>query len=137
MLYLPINRSWLFSLTARRVYLVSALLAIALTAILIGVHTAMAAARMSALTPLAAALVRGLLYPEILGTALLWAAMWYFWLGFDRSHYLKRAIWFCCLFFLAPVGPVLYYFAVYRRSASLPNAQNGESQPQRSLESLP
>jgi hypothetical protein len=118
MLYLPISRSWLLSETARRIYLVSALLALALIATLIGVRTAMAAAGTRALTPSASLVVRILLLPGIVGEALLWAGMWYFWFGFDRSHYLKRAAWFLLLFLLAPFGTIFYYFLVYRRGVS-------------------
>lgn len=116
MLYLPVDRSWLFSQTAQRVYFGSALLSIALVGTLIGVHSAMSAARAAAVTPLAASVVKILLYPETLGAAILWVGMWYFWFSFDRSHYLKRAIWFCLLFFFAPFGPLFYYFIVYRRN---------------------
>ena len=119
MLYLPINRSWLFSLTAQRIYFVSALLALALTATLMGVHMAMRVAGTRTLTRDAASVIRVLLYPEVLGMAILWAAMWYFWFGFDRSHYFKRTIWFFLLFFVAPFGPLLYYFVVYRRCVSV------------------
>ncbi len=118
MLYLPISRNWIFSLTARRVYLTCAVLTLALIATSVGVHMAMTVARAGALTPAAAALVKVLLYPEILGAALLWIAMWYFWFGFDPSHYLKKALWFMLLAFLAPFGTVIYYFVVYRRSIS-------------------
>jgi len=125
MLYLPISRSWLFSLSARRIYLASALLALAYLATLVGVDAAMTASGISVLTPPAASLVRTLLYPEILGTALLWIAMWYFWFSFDRSNYLKRAIWFLVLFLFAPFGSALYYFVVYRRCVFVP----AEGQP--------
>jgi hypothetical protein len=118
MLYLPISRSWLFSTTARRIYFVSALLAIALIATLLGVHMAMAVAGTRALTPSASTLVRMFLFPEIAGEAVLWVGMWYFWFGFDRSYYLKKAVWFVLLFFLAPFGTVFYYFLVYRRGIS-------------------
>jgi hypothetical protein len=118
MLYLPISRSWLFSTTARRIYFVSALLALALIATLLGVHMAMAAAGMRALTPSASTLVRMILFPEIVGEAVLWVGMWYFWFGFDRSHYLKKAVWFVLLFLLAPFGTIFYYFLVYRRGIS-------------------
>lgn len=115
MLYLPISRCWLFSRTAQRVSFVSALLALALTATLIGVRTAIVAAGTGALNAPTASLVRTLLLPEILGAAVLWAGMWYFWFGFDRSHYVQKAIWFTLLFFLVPVGTIAYYFLVYRR----------------------
>ncbi len=115
MLYLPISRSWLFSRTAQRIYFVSALLALALTATLIGVRTAIVAAGTGALNVPTASLVRTLLLPEILGAAVLWAGMWYFSFSFDRSHYLHKAIWFTLLFFLVPLGTIAYYFLVYRR----------------------
>jgi hypothetical protein len=118
MLYLPINRSWLFSGTARRIYFVSALLALALIATLLGVHMAMAAAGTRALGPSASPVVRMLLFPEITGEAVLWVGMWYFWFGFDRSHYLKKAVWFVLLFLLVPFGTIFCYFLVYRRGIS-------------------
>ncbi len=118
MLYLPISRSWLLSPAARRIYLLCALLALGLIATEIGVHMAMSAARTGKLTPAAALFVRMLLYPEMMGAALLWIAMWYFWFGFDPSHYLRRALWFVFLFFLAPFGTLIYYFFVYRRFVS-------------------
>jgi hypothetical protein len=124
-LFLPISRSWLFSRTAQGIYLVSASLALALTATLIGVHAAMSAAGTNALTATAASLVRTLLFPEILGTAVLWAGMWYFWFGFDRSYYLNKALWFIFLFFLVPLGTVAYYFLVYRRCLSTLGTSRG------------
>jgi hypothetical protein len=118
MLYLPISRNWLFSTAARRTYFVSALLVLALIATLLGVYMAMAAAGTRALTPSASPVVKMLLFPEIAGEAVLWVGMWYFWFGFDRSHYLKKAVGFVLLFLLAPFGTVFYYFLVYRRGVS-------------------
>lgn len=118
MLYLPVSRGWLLSETARRIYFVSALLTLALMATLLGVRMAMAAAGTRALTPSASSIVRMLLFPEIAGEAVLWVGMWYFWFGFDRSRYLKRAVWFVLLFLLAPFGTIFYYFLVYRRGIS-------------------
>src|SRR5258708_30893037 len=115
MLYLPITRSWLFSQTAQRIYFVSALLALALIATLVGVRIAMAPAGTRALVPPASSVVRTLRYPEVAGEAVLWGGMWYFWFGFDSSHYFKKAIWFVGLFFLVPLGTISYYFVVYRR----------------------
>jgi hypothetical protein len=116
MLYLPISRAWIVSLAARRVYFVCALLTLALFATLVGVRVAMSVAGARALTPAAASLVRVLLFPEITGAAVLVVSMWYFWFGFDHSHYLKRAIWFLLLLFV--FGSVLYYFVVYCRGVS-------------------
>jgi len=75
----------------------------------------MRAAGATALNSQAHALVRFLLFPEIVGSALLWVAMWYFWFGFDQAHYLKKAVSFILLFFFAPIGTLLYYFQTYRR----------------------
>jgi hypothetical protein len=94
-----------------------ALLALALTATLIGVRVALSAAGATMLTPSAAKLVTMLLFPEIAGAAMLWVAMWYFWFGFDRSSYLKKALWFPFLLFLVPLATAFYYFLVYRRGA--------------------
>jgi hypothetical protein len=104
MLYLPISRASLFSRAAQGIYFASTMLAIALIATRIGIMVALAMAGRRALNPAAAALARLLLYPEIAGLAVLWVAMWYFWFGFDRSHYLKRALWFVLLFFLVPIA---------------------------------
>jgi hypothetical protein len=114
MLYLPINRNWLFSPTAQRTYFASALLTLAFIATLLGVRMAMVAVGTGVLVAPASAIIRTILYPEIAGVALLWIGMWYFWFGFDSSHYLKKAVWFVLLGFLAPFGTLLYYFLVYR-----------------------
>jgi hypothetical protein len=115
MLFLPINREWLLSQAAQRIYLGCAVLTFALVATITGTHLAISAAGASALSADARSVVRTILFPEILGTALLWVSMWYFWFGLDRSHYLKKAFSFVLLFFFAPIGTVVYYFVSYRR----------------------
>jgi hypothetical protein len=69
-----------------------------------------------AASPNAALVARVILWPAILGTALLTIAMWYFWFSFDNSGWLRKALWFLPLYFLLGVGPALYYFFVYRRN---------------------
>ncbi|HEY3971469.1 MAG TPA: hypothetical protein VGM18_00610 [Candidatus Sulfotelmatobacter sp.] len=118
MLYLPISRGWLLSRTAQHIYLGCAVLTFALVGTIIGTHLALSVIGGNALTSEARILVNFLLLPEIAGAALLWVAMWYFWFGFDRSHYAKKAFWFVLLFFLAPFGTLLYYFVTYRRDVS-------------------
>jgi len=113
-LYLPINRNWLLSPIAQSVYLACAIFTFALLATLIGMHWAMATAGATALNENARAVVRFLLFPEIIGAAVLWVAMWYFWFSFDQSHYLKKAVSFFLLFFFAPIGTLIYYFVAYR-----------------------
>ena len=60
------------------------------------------------------------LIPEVLGTALLWVAMVYFWFGFDQSHWLYRSFWLLCLMFFLPLFWALYYFLVYRSRSGEP-----------------
>jgi len=115
MLYLPVTRSWLVSRAARHIYLGCAVLSLALAATIIAIHAAISASGLAGLTPTAAAVARLLLLPEIVGAALLWVAMWYFWFSIDRAHFLKKGCWFVALFLFAPLGPALYYFFVFRR----------------------
>ena len=115
MLFLPISRRWMLSRTAQHLYLGCAVLTLALLATLIGTRWALTASGTGVLTSEARSVVRFLLFPEIAGTALLWVAMWYFWFGFDKSNYLKKALFFVLLFFFAPLGTLLYYFLTYRR----------------------
>jgi hypothetical protein len=116
-LRLPITKSWICSSAAERVYLVCALLTLTLIGTLIGSKTAMALSGNSSLAVSAAAasVIRILLFPGVLGTALLTTAMWYFWLNFDQSSWIKKAAWFLPLYVVLGVGPALYYFFVYRR----------------------
>ncbi len=82
----------------------------------------MSAAGVTVLNQSARAMMRFLFFPEILGAALLWVAMWYFWFAFDQSHYLKKALSFFLLFFLAPFGTLFYYFVTYRRRVTAADA---------------
>lgn len=115
MMYVSISRSWLFSRTAQRVYLLCALLNLALLATRIGIAAAMAAAGFAALTPTALLLVKGFLFPEIVGSSVLFVGMSYCWLGLAGSTG-KKVLWFVLLGFFLITTPV-YYFAVYRAMA--------------------
>jgi len=118
MLYLPINKEWIISGTARRVYFVCAVAAFSLFGAFFASRMAMQASGITSLegAPVAALTVRIFLWPGILGTAVLSIAMWYFWFSFDNSSWLKKACWFLPLYFLFGIGPGLYYFFVYRRN---------------------
>jgi len=118
MLYLPISRGWLLSQQAQRIYLGCAVLTLAFIGTIVGTQLALSVAGAHALTSRARSLVKFLLFPEIAGTALLRIAMWYFWFSFDQSQYMKRALSFILLFFLAPFGTLFYYFLAYRRRMS-------------------
>jgi len=86
-----------------------------LSGTLAGTRAAQAVIGSSTLPPVTAAILRIVLIPEIVGSALLWVAMIYFWFSFDRSSWLKRALWFPFLFFFIPLPLALYHFFVYRR----------------------
>ena len=120
MLYLPITKNWIVSPLARRVYMVCALLSLALIGTMMGTRAAMLASYPSSLStsPLALALLRTMLFPAAIGTATLSIAMWYFWFNFDRSSWLRKMVWFLPLYLLLGIGPALYYFLVYRRQLS-------------------
>jgi len=117
MLYLPITKNWIVSQVAQRVYFVCAVLALALFGAILATRAAMAADSAPSLvvSPAAAFLIRVLLFPSVLGTAVLSIAMWYFWLNFDQSSSLKKMLWLLPLYLFLGVGPALYYFFVYRR----------------------
>jgi hypothetical protein len=118
MLYLPIKKTWIISRTAVGSILLCALAALSFFGVLIASMTAFRMSGQATLEGIAAAgfIVRLLLWPGLIGTALLSVAMWYFWLDFDNSGWLKKAIWFLPLYFLLPFGPAFYYFFVYRRN---------------------
>lgn len=120
MLYLPIKKSWIVSPSARRVYFVCALAAFSLFGVFVASRAAIGASGAASLAdyPTAALTVRLLVWPGVLGTALLSIAMWYFWLSFDDSSWIKKAFWFLPLYFLLALGPAFYYFLVYRRSTA-------------------
>src|ERR1043166_8189940 len=67
MMYVSISRDWLFSPTARRVYLICAILNLALLATRMGIVLAMVAAGVSTLPSGARLLVRALLAPKLWG----------------------------------------------------------------------
>jgi hypothetical protein len=117
-LYLPIKKAWIISSAARRVYFVCALAALSLFGGVMGSGAALGASGVHTFEgfPTIGLMLRLLLWPGILGTALLSIAMWYFWFGFDKSGWLKKAIWFLPLYFLLAIGPAFYYFFVYRRN---------------------
>lgn len=69
--------------------------------------------------PTAAFLVKALLLPGILGTAVLAVAMWYFWYSVDQSNWVKKLLWFLILFLGLMLGPLVYYLFAYRRHPAL------------------
>lgn len=115
MMILPITRTWLDSRGARWLYLVCSLLALALSGTLAGTRAAQSVVGSNTLPQTTAAVLRVILLPEVVGLALGWIGMIYFWFNFDQSSWWTRALWFPFLFVLPPYGFVLYHFFVYRK----------------------
>jgi hypothetical protein len=124
MLYLPIKKAWIVSRVARRLYLICAVLAMSLFGGVIASRMALTASGVASFSASQAAvlLIRILLWPGIVATALLSIAMWYFWFGFDNSGWIRKTAWFLPLYLLLGIGPALYYFFVYRRNAEVANS---------------
>jgi hypothetical protein len=115
---LRVSEAWVLSTTARRVYLICAIGSIYFIGLYLGVISAIAAAGAASLrnSPLLATVLRLSFVPGIVATATLWVAMWYYWFGFDKSHWAKKTLWFLLLLLFPPFGPVAYYLIVYRRA---------------------
>lgn len=113
--YEYINREWIVSRTARRVYRVSAILSIAL---FFGLWVV---AFEGGVPETIAPVVRPLLLAGALGAGITFVGMEYFLFRFDDSHPLKQVVWFCVML-LPLLGPALYCFIVYSRSHVLGGA---------------
>ncbi len=116
MMHLSISPTWLCSRTAKRVYFLCALANLALLATRMGIAAALAAAGASALSPEARLIVSTLLFPEVVGSAVLLVGMSYCWLGIGGS-YKKKVLWIILLPLFLLTMPV-YYFVYYRPLAS-------------------
>jgi hypothetical protein len=107
--YYYINRSWIVSGAARRIYRVAASLSLVLFLLLFEV-------KLKGTVPtLLLPVLKPILLAGVLGAATTMVAMEYFLLGFDNSSALKKVFWFCVML-LPPLGPALYCFLVYSRS---------------------
>jgi hypothetical protein len=113
---LEINREFVISPAARRVYLGAALLTFTLFVCRIGtaMALAMAASSWTDIPALVAVPLRLALIAGIFGAALLWVAMAYYWYGFDSRSDGVRGVWLLVLLALGPLGALIYFFAVYR-----------------------
>ena len=107
--YYYINKEWMVSRRARRIYRIAASLSVVLFFMLIAVPLA------GEIPENALPVVRLLLLAGVLGAATTMVAMEYFLFGFDNSSALKKVFWFCVMLF-PPLGPALYCFMVYSRS---------------------
>jgi hypothetical protein len=120
-----INRPWVVSPGASRVYLVSAVLATLFYACKIGVSLALsvAASRWSDISWIVAVPLFLTQLVSVIGTAVLWVAMMYYWYSFDPRSDGARGVWLLVLL-LGPLGSLIYYFAVYRRYSRTEFAPN-------------
>ena len=104
-----INREWMVSTTARRIYRAAALASLlfffAWTALLTGAQVP--GVLLPALKPI--------LLLGVIATATTVVAMEYFLFAFDTSPAWKRLIWFCVNLFV-PLGAAVYCLLVYCRS---------------------
>ncbi len=107
--YEYINKEWIVSPAARRVYRISASLSVALFfgwwAILVA----------GGITDTIAPVVRLLLLPGVLGAGITIVGMQFFLFRFDTSHPLKQVVWFLVMLFPL-LGAALYCFIVYSHS---------------------
>ena len=110
--YEYINKEWIVSPTACRVYRASAALSVALFfgwwAILF----------FGGIPPTIAPLVRLLLFAGVLGAGITFVGMEFFLFRFDDSHPLKQIAWFLVMLFPL-LGAASYCFIVYSRSNAL------------------
>ena len=114
--YEYLNREWIVSSKARKVYRTSAALSLMLFLLLMVL-------RFAGHVPFA----RELLFIAILCSVLTSAAMEYFLFRFDDSHALKQVLWFILMLFV-PVGPSLYCLIVYSRSRLIAEEKVNERQ---------
>jgi hypothetical protein len=114
---LTVSDSWLVSATAKKVYVAAAALTVFFFGLLFTITFASLLAGGSlAQAPLVASALKTLLFVCILGTALLWIAMWYFWYRFHPSEKMSKALWAGLLLISGPIGALAYFLAVYLRS---------------------
>jgi hypothetical protein len=104
-----INKEWMVSRTAQRVYRVAASLSLALFFFLVVVRFT------GGISDTLVPILKLPLFAGVLGAAVTVVAMEYFLFGFDNSSAMKKVFWFCVML-LAPLGPSLYCFMVYSRS---------------------
>jgi hypothetical protein len=115
-----INRDWILSVTARRIYVAAATMSLVLFFIFILLNLS----EQNFIDPIPEGLlplIRGLVLLGVLGTAITFVAMEYFLFSFDTSSALKKTVWFCAMM-LPLLGPALYCLLVYARVDLLPKA---------------
>jgi hypothetical protein len=115
---LYINPSWIVSPFAKKVYSVSALVALfCWIGVLVPATVAIAVAGNTLYdSPLLVLTLETVMFIGVLGAATVWAGMWYFWFKFHDGNTVSSALWFIALVLLGPVASLTYFAVVYRRS---------------------
>lgn len=108
-----INREWIVSATAYRVYRLAAWLSMLLFCV-------WSYALTQGIPPIYAPMTRILVLAGVIGAGTVFVGMEYFLFRFDDSHALKQIAWFCVML-LPLLGPALYCFVVYSRSEVVKN----------------
>jgi hypothetical protein len=111
--YEYINREWIVSRSARRVYRTAAVASLSLYPIVI-------ALMMGEIPRILTPALRPLLLASIVGSGITVVGMEFFLFRFDDSHALKQILWFGAMLFI-PLGPALYCLLVYSRSKAFAN----------------
>lgn len=108
-----INRDWILSVTARRIYVGAASMSLVLFLVVILLNLS-AENFIDPIPESLLPLLRGLVLLGVLGTAITFVAMEYFLFSFDTSSALKKTFWFCAMA-LPILGPAAYCLLVYAR----------------------
>jgi len=108
-----INREWIVSATAYRVYRLAAWLSMLLFCVWSYVLN-------QEIPTIYAPMTRILVLAGVIGAGTVFVGMEYFLFRFDDSHALKQIAWFCVML-LPLLGPALYCFVVYSRSEVVKN----------------
>jgi hypothetical protein len=119
-----INKEFIVSQTARRIYRSAASVSIGMFVLLVALK--MAHGVPVELLPE----IKALLFIGVMGTALNMTAMEYFLFAYDRSAIYTKVFWFCAMLFLPPFGAACYCFVVYSHSeepSELPQSSNSAS----------
>jgi len=111
--YEYINKDWIVSQSARRVYRASAAMSLALYPLVI-------ALAVGEIPRMVVPALRLLLFASVIGTGITMVGMEFFLFRFDDSHALKQIFWFVVLLF-PPLGPAMYCFVIYSRSKAVGN----------------
>ncbi len=115
-----VSDSWLISPTAKKMYVAGAVLTIIFLGLLTTIvfATALAGGTLAE-SPVLASALKTLLFMSILGAALLWMGMWYFWYRFHKGSDMNKALWAALILVSGPIGALLYFLIVYLRSPEI------------------